>query len=159
MIHNLSGRKFTFSAEGFVNNIRKKYELDLELYYDISKKYELFQGSVGTIIVTFKKTKKFYWPRLFTNEKLHKLHDYKINYDQMSNELSEDDIIDMSEGNIVGINYRILKDQKLNGDINTALLQKVKKGEWTWIEFFKSYKDDDYIDDTKIEEEKTKKTK
>jgi len=49
-----------------------------------------------------------------------------------------------------------LKDQKLNGDINTALLQQVKKGEWSWIDFFNKYKDDDYNKESKIEEEKMK---
>jgi len=62
----------------------------------------------------------------------------------------------MSDGNIVNLNYRLLKERKLNGDINTALIQKVKKEEWTWIEFFKHYNEDDYVLDSKIDEEKSK---
>jgi len=69
----------------------------------------------------------------------------------MSNELSEDELIDMSDGNIVNLNYRLLKERKLNGDINTALLQKVKKGEWTWIEFFKHYNEDEDVKDSKAD--------
>jgi len=34
-----------------------------------------------------------------------------------------------------------------------ALIQKVKKGEWTWKDFFKSWNENDFVSETKIEEE------
>jgi len=86
----------------------------------------------------FKKTKHFWWPKIFEDDSIYKTHDYKINYDKMSNDLSEDELLEMTEGNVVNLNYSLLKDLKINGDINTALINKVKKNEWTWKEFFKS---------------------
>jgi len=61
-----------------------------------------------------------------------------MNFDKMDEDLHEDDILLMTEGDVVNANFRLLKDQKLNGDINVALIHKVKKGEWTWKDFFKS---------------------